>query len=446
MGEKSVTDLIGELKKVDFDKVTQTILERKIGGLCVNSLDFLLDWKYEIVKVLCTQKLDTLGNEHLVDKFKNLDFDSNKSELMKALQNLKVAKETQKTILDNFVNQKGFESLDLKPFEQLEEECGTQVYNHDENKTIFLFGSNDFIKLCKVIWRIIKNTDTKYKNWFVKCRNGMDSLKCHMNRVFNSDTNKTFFEALNEWDMYWCEKLSTEKFGSPGDNLKAFDYCSKNDIFAYFYNLSRIKCEDTEYTEFAQRLELPNLDRKVVILTDCENVYAKDVLANNRRYNHRPANEIIIAQTEEEENDRRTTIGQNIKRFVVGLVNSLVKTWNNLSQKTKKIISGSSFLVFFMLWILAGLNILEIAMFMSLALSWTIAIISFIGMMAVGCMFTILITDDSENLQRELSNRNNPEIQPNLNSGTIDTQEKNGSNLNLDGTEPKNNLSSGLDK
>ena len=86
--------------------------------------------------------------------------------------------------------------------------------------------------------------------------------------------------------------------------------------------------------------------------------------------------------------------------FVVGFVNSLAKKWDSLSQKTKKIISGSLFLVFFVLWILAGLNFLGYAAFMSLALSWTIAIISFIGMMAVGCMFTILITDDSENLQR----------------------------------------------
>ena len=51
MGEKSVTDLINELKKVDFNKMTQTILGCKIGGLGVNSLDFLLDWKYEIVKI-----------------------------------------------------------------------------------------------------------------------------------------------------------------------------------------------------------------------------------------------------------------------------------------------------------------------------------------------------------------------------------------------------------
>ena len=106
MSEKSVTDLVDELKKVDFNKVTQTILGCKIGGLGVNSLDFLLDWKYEIVKVLCTQKLDTLGNEHLVDKFKNLDFENNKSELMKALQNLKVDEETQKTILNTVYTKK----------------------------------------------------------------------------------------------------------------------------------------------------------------------------------------------------------------------------------------------------------------------------------------------------------------------------------------------------
>ena len=403
----------------------------------------MLDWKYEIVKVLCTQKLDTLGNEHLVDKFKNLDFENNKSELMKALENLKVTEETQKIILDGFVNQKGFESLDLKPFEQLEEECGTQVYNHDKNKTIFLLGSNDFIKLCKVIWRIIKNTDTKYKNLFVEYRNSMNSLEDHMNYVFNSDTNKTFFKALNEWDMAWYEKLRTEKFRSPENDLKAIDYHSKNDIFAYFYNLSRIKCEDTEYTEFAQRLDLPNLDRKMVIGTNYEQIIAMDVSAY-RQYNHRPANKIIIAQTEEKENDRRTTIGQNIKRFVVGFVNSLAKKWDSLSQKTKKIISGSLFLVFFVLWILAGLNFLGYAAFMSLALSWTIAIISFIGMMAVGCMFTILITDDSENLQRELSNRNKPEIQSDLNLDQISKQQQN--NINLNGTEPKNNLSSGLNK
>ena len=444
MGEKSVTDLINELKNFDFDKVTRTILERRIGGLGVNSLDFLLDWKYEIVKVLCTQKLNTLGNEHLVDKFKNLDFENNKSELMKALENLKVTEETQKIILGGFVNQKGFESLDLKPFEQLEEEYGTQVYNHDENKTIFLPISNDFIKLCKVIWRIIKNTDTEHKNLFVEYRNSMNSLEDHMNRVFNSDTNKTFFEALNEWDMAWCKKLSTEKFGSPEINSEAFEYYIKNNIFAYFYNLSRIKCEDTEYTEFAQRLELPHLDCKVVILTNWQDVYAGNVLANNRRYNHRPANKIIIAQTEEKENDRRTTIGQNIKRFVVGFVNSLAKKWDSLSQKTKKIISGSLFLVFFVLWILAGLNFLGYAAFMSLALSWTIAIISFIGMMAVGCMFTILITDDSENLQRELSNRNKPEIQSDLNLDQISKQQQN--NINLNGTEHENDLSSDLKK
>ena len=83
---------------------------------------------------------------------------------------------------------------------------------------------------------------------------------------------------------------------------------------------------------------------------------------------------------------------------------------------------------------------------MSLALSRTITIISFIGMMVSAGMFVLLITDDSENVQRDLSNRNGSEIQPNLNLDEIDTPEKNDTNLNLDGTEPKNNLSSGLDK
>ncbi len=106
MSEKSVTDLVDELKKVDFNKVTQTILKYKVDGLRVNSLDFLLDWKYEIVKVLCTQELDKLGNKQLVDKFKNLDFENNKSELMKALQNLKVNEETQKTILNTVYTKK----------------------------------------------------------------------------------------------------------------------------------------------------------------------------------------------------------------------------------------------------------------------------------------------------------------------------------------------------
>ena len=181
-------------------------------------------------------------------------------------------------------------------------------------------------------------------------------------------------------------------------------------------------------------------------------------MSTYRQYNHRPANKIIIAQTEEE-NDRRTTIGQNIKRFVVGLVNSLVKTWNNLSQKTKKIISGSLFLVFFVLWILVVLNFLEIATFMSLALSWTIAIISFIGMMGFGCMFTILITDDSENLQRELNNQDNLDLDSNathasergdidlsLDEIEIESDETPLIVIGLDKMENENNLSSDLQK
>ena len=97
-----------------------------------------------------------------------------------------------------------------------------------------------------------------------------------------------------------------------------------------------------------------------------------------------------------------------------------------------------------MLWILAGLNILGYAAFMSLALSWTIAIISFIGMMGFGCIFALLITDDSENLQRELSNRNKPEIQSDLNLDQISKQQQN--NINLNGTEHENDLSSDLKK
>ncbi len=457
-------ELINELNKLDadyFNSFLDIVLKDKkkyFGEM--NPIDFLLDWKYEIAKVLCTQKLELKkgNNQALIDKFKDLDFENNKSELMKVLQNLKVAESTQKIILDNFVNQKGFESLDLKPFEEIEEKYGTQVNNRDESKTIFIPISNDFIKLCKVIWRIIKNTDTEYKNQFEEYRHDAFDLVAHINRVFASDTNKTFFEALNKWDMNWRKKLSTEKFGSPEDNLKAFYYCSKNDIFTYFYNLSRIKYGDTEYTEFAQRLELPHLDCKVVILTHYKQIIAVD-LSIYRQYNHRPANKIIIAQTEEEENDRRTTIGQNIKRFVVGLVNSLVKTWNNLSQKTKKIISGSLFLVFFVLWILVVLNFLEIVVFMSLALSWTIAIISFVGTGVFGFMFTILITDDSESLQRELNNQDNLDLDSNathasergdidlsLDEIEIESDETPLIVIGLDKMENENNLSSDLQK
>ena len=380
----------------------------------MNPIDFLLDWKYEIVKILCTQKLETLNNEEMVNKFGHLDFERNRTELMKALQNLKVAEETQKIILDNFVDQNGFESLDLKPFEEIEEEYGTQTNNRDENKTIFLPMSNDFIKLCKVIWRIIKNTETEHKNPFMEYKNDLGVLKSHINCVFRSETNTKFFKALQSSYYTWKKKLiikkfKTDKFESEEDELKAFIYQQENNICAYFGNLSRIKCMDTEYTEFANRLNLPRLDRKVVISTNFECIYATDVNAY-RTYNHRSEKEIVLYKSQPDIPERRETSGQKIKKFALDLLNSLVKKWDSLSVKTKKILSGSLVFIFFVLLMLAGLNILEIAVFMSLALSWTIAIISFIGMAGFTCIFTILITDDSEDTRRNLSGRNNPDL------------------------------------
>lgn len=440
MSEDSVKDLMFQLKEIDFNKAAQIILKKKIGGISVNSLDFLLDWKYEIVKVLCTHKSEILDNGELVNKFEHFDFERNRAELMKALENLKVAEKTQKIILDDFVKQKGFESLNLELFEQVEEKYGNQANNRDENKTIFLLVSNDFIKLCKVIWRIIKNTNTEYKNNFVKYKNDMYSLEYHMNFVFQSDTNKNFFAALQSFSNNHHKKLRNEKSKLQNRSQKAFDYSYKNGIFAYFRALSRIKCIDAEYTEFANRLDPPQSNRKVVILTTWKQIYADGVPVDRIRYD----NKIIIAESEKEENNTRETRGQKIKKFALDLLNSLVKKWYNLSHKTKKIISGSFVFVFFVFWTLALLNISEIAVFMSLALSWTIAIISFVGMMGFACIFALLITNDSENVQKNLSSQNDLEIQSYLNLNSIGKQQQN--DIHLNGTEHESDLSSDLKK
>ena len=237
-------ELVDELNKLDtnhFNSFLDIVLKNKQKYLEeMKPIDFLLDWKYEIAEVLCTQKLESEkgNNQALIDKFKDLDFENNKSKLMKVLQNLKVAESTQKIILDDFVNQKGFESLNLEPFKQVKEQYGAQSDSRDEKKAIFLPMQNDFIKLCKVIWRIIKNTETEYRKNFVEYKNSMLALTNHMNFVFHSDTNKNFFMALCDFDTYRGEKLETDGLKLFKDNgqahYKAFDYALKNCISAYF--------------------------------------------------------------------------------------------------------------------------------------------------------------------------------------------------------------------
>lgn len=348
--------LINELNKLDtnyFNFVLGVVLKDKQKyPRKMKPIDFLLDWKYEVVKILCTQKLELKkgNNQALIDKFKDLDCKNNKSELMKVLQNLKVAEETQKIILDDFVDQNGFKSLDLKPFEEIEEKYDTQANNRDENKTIFLPMSNDFIKLCKVIWRIIKNTETKRKLALAQNSYNYEHLECHMNCVFNSNANKAFFDALHSFNDAWDKKLiidkfKTDKFESEEDKQETFIYQQENDIYAYFGNLSRIKCIDAEYTEFANRLDLPCLDRKVVISTNFERIYATDMYVG-RKCNSHPNNENTMQQPIIGIPERRETCGSKIKRFALGLLNGLAKNGVVCQRERKKLYRVRWFLFF----------------------------------------------------------------------------------------------------